>query len=206
MEEKANIDQKKVKRKKKIFESYTKYALTETDYKKLLRACNKKEDQILLQLAVEMGFRRLDISKLLISNIDKGNKKIRFHEHKKDTKDKDGKIIEKWRTLPVPDDLFQEILMYLQTLPDDQKYLFKWGKSEFGDITAYRRFNDLCVIAGIPKRAFHALRGTCYKFKKARGWSVEQAAAWLGDSVEIALQHYGTPSDSELEQLVRGKI
>ena len=89
---KANIDKKK---KKKVFESYTKHALSDIDYKKLLRACNKKEDQLLLQIAVELGLRRLDISKILITNIDRANKKITFHEHKKN----------KDRTLPMPDAL-----------------------------------------------------------------------------------------------------
>ena len=193
MQEETNIPKK---RKKKTFESYTRFALSDTDYKRLLASCNKKEDQILLQLAVELGLRRYDISKILISNIDKDNKKISFHEQKKNRE----------RVLPVPDALMQEINMYLQTLPKGQKYLFSWGDSKYGDITAYRRFNALCVIAGIPERPFHALRGPCYKFKKARGWTVEQAAYLLGDTIDVAMEHYGRPSDSELEQLVRGKI
>jgi len=189
MGEKANI----IKKKKKIFESYTKHALSNIDYKKLLQVCNKKEDQLLLQIAVEVGLRRLDISKILISNIDLPNKKITFHEHKKNRD----------RTLPMPNALAQEIGMYLQTVPKEQKYLFGWGKSEFGDYTAYRRFNALCRQAGIPERPFHALRGTCYKFKKDAGWSVEQAAYLLGDTIQVAMEHYGAPTDAEIEKLVR---
>lgn len=186
------------RKKKKVFESYTKHALSETDFKKLLRACNKKEDQILLQLAVELGLRRLDISKILISNIrisdDKDQpSKLTYHEHKKNRD----------RTIALPDALAQEIGMYLQTLPREQKHLFRWGRSKFGDFTAYRRFNDICVLAGIPTRPFHALRGTAYKFKKAQGWSVEQAAALLGDTISVAQEHYGKPSDSELDALIR---
>jgi integrase len=186
------------KKKRGTFESYTKYALSETDYKKLLRACTKKEDQILIQLAVELGLRRMDISKILIANIRLSNdpsqiSRVTFHEHKKNRD----------RTLALPDALAQEIGMYLQTLPKDQKYLFSWGKSAFGDMTAYRRFNNLCVVAGIPQRPFHALRGSAYKFKKAQGWSVEQAAALLGDTISVAQEHYGTPSDSEIDELIR---
>ncbi|MCJ7697790.1 MAG: site-specific integrase [Thermoplasmata archaeon] len=187
------------KKKKKPFVSYTKFALTEIDYKKLVQACNKKEDQILIQLAVELGLRRLDISKILISNIKISENReqasrITYHEHKKNRD----------RTIALPDALAQEIGMYLQTLPPDQKYLFRWGKSKFGDFTAYRRFNDLCVRAGIQERPFHALRGSAYKFKKAQGWSVEQAAALLGDSIDVAMKHYGTPSDAEIDELMRG--
>jgi integrase len=192
------VKQDIAKKKRGTFESYTKYALSETDYRKLLRACNKKEDQILIQLAVELGLRRMDISKILIANIRLSNdpsqiSRVTFHEHKKNRD----------RTLALPDALAQEIGMYLQTLPKDQKYLFSWGKSAFGDMTAYRRFNNLCVVAGIPQRPFHALRGSAYKFKKAQGWSVEQAAALLGDTISVAQEHYGTPSDSEIDELIR---
>ena len=185
-------------RKKRTFESYTKHALSETDFKKLIRACNRKEDQILLQLAVELGLRRLDISKILIKNITisddpKTASRLIFHEHKKG-RDRD---------LAIPDYLAQEIGMYLQTLPRDQKYLFTWGKSEYGDYTAYRRFNDLCERAGIPTRPFHALRGTAYKFKKSQGWTVEEAAALLGDTVSVAMEHYGTPSDADIDEKIR---
>lgn len=194
MQEKAHSQ----KKKRKPFESYTKHALSEIDFKKLIRVCNKKEDQILLQLAVELGLRRLDISKVLISNIRISTdptqpSKLTYHEHKKNRD----------RTLALPDALAQEIGMYLQTLPSGQKYLFRWGKSKYGDFTAYRRFNDLCVRAGIPTRPFHALRGTAYKFKKMQGWAVEQAAALLGDTISVAQEHYGTPSDSEIDDLIR---
>jgi hypothetical protein len=47
------------------------------------------------------------------------------------------------------------------------------------------------------------LRGSAYKFKKAQGWSVEQAAALLGDTISVAQEHYGTPSDSEIDELIR---
>ena len=52
------------KKKKPTFESYTKYALSKKEYQLLLSKCNKFEDEAMLRIAVELGLRRYDLSKL----------------------------------------------------------------------------------------------------------------------------------------------
>jgi len=177
---------------RKPFVSYTQFALSKTEYKRLLQACGTLEEEVMLQIAVNLGLRRVDISKILIANIDLDNRTLTYHEHKKNRD----------RTLPFTQDMAQLLRKYLHTLTKDTKYLFSWGKSKYGDYTAYRRLQTLCDNAGIPRRPFHALRGTCYKFCKDRGWSVEQAAYMLGDSVNMAITHYGIPSPGEIKDLV----
>jgi len=176
----------------KPFKSYTEHALTKTEYKRLLQAANTLEEEVMLRIAVGLGLRRLDLSKIKISNIDLDERKITYHEHKKNRD----------RTLPITRSLEQLLRKYINTLPKKRVYLFPWGESKYGDFTAYRRLQDLCNRAGIKGRPFHSLRGTCYKFCKDRGWSVEQAAYMLGDSIRTAQEHYGVPSPAEITELV----
>lgn len=180
------------KKKKQVFESYTKYALSRKEYQLLLSTCNRFEDEVMLRIAVDLGLRRYDLSKIEIANIDLENKKLIFHEQKKNRN----------RILPIPGDLVALLRKYLATLPRNQKYLFSWGRSKHGDSTAWRRLNALCDRAGLEQRPFHALRGTCYKFRKAEGWSIEQAAYLLGDDVRTAMLHYGKATDSEIAELM----
>jgi integrase len=187
-------DNTSVKKKKKpAFESYTKYALSRKEYQLLLSTCNRFEDEVMLRIAVELGLRRYDLSRIEIANIDLDNMKLIFYEEKKNRN----------RTLPLSRETCTLLRKYLATLPKNQKYLFSWGKSEHGDSTAWRRLNSLCERAGIERRPFHALRGTCYKFRKAEGWSIEQAAYLLGDDVRTAMLHYGKATDSEIAELMQ---
>ena len=181
------------KKKKQVFESYTKYALSKKEYQLLLSKCNKFEDEAMLRIAVELGLRRYDLSKLEIQNIDLENMKLIFHEHKKNRD----------RTLPLSPETVSFLRKYLPTLPKTQKHLFSWGKSDHGDSTAWRRLNSLCDRAGLSRRPFHALRGTCYKFRKMEGWTIEQAAYLLGDDVRTAMLHYGKATDSEIAELMQ---
>lgn len=177
---------------RKEFRSYTQYALSQTDYKKLLRACGTLEEELMIKIGVRLGLRRRDLSKILIADIDLEERSLTFFEHKKN----------RHRTLPLTTDLAQLISKHLHTLPKDRVYLFKWGKSEHGDFTAWRKLNALCDRAGIARRPFHALRGTAYKFAKQQGWSAEQAAHLLGDTVQTAMMHYGKPSPGEMRDLM----
>jgi len=67
----------------------------------------------------------------------------------------------------------------------------------------YSRFQKYLNAAGIESKPFHALRATCIKLCQRRGWSVEQAAKLLGDTIRVVQEHYTTPSNEELKQVAR---
>jgi integrase len=191
---------------KRSFDSYTKYALSYNQYMKILLKCRTTEQTCLISVACELGLRREDVVSLETANIDLGGKWITFLEHKKGL----------MRTLPLPDQLVQDIDKHLNTFQKKPKFLFpaKRCDSKSGHMSgmeAWRTLQELCLQADMPEpvdrkdRPFHALRGTCYKLKQNRDkWTVEQAAAWLGDTPETAMRHYGKTTVSELETLVRG--
>jgi len=185
--------------------SYTQYALSQNQYLKLMLACRTTEQTCLIGIACEMGLRRDDIIAIEISNIDFKTKRLTFYEHKKN----------RLRTMPIPEQQLQDIIKHLNTYKKKPKFLFpakRLSKSgHMSGMEAWRTLQELCLQAEIPgainrkDRPFHALRGTCYNLKQTRDkWTVEQAAAWLGDTPAVAMNHYGLASDVELEMLVRG--
>jgi integrase len=178
-------------KKKKTFESYTLRALNDTDYQRILKVCSTLEDELLMRIAVENGLRRIDISKILLTNIRAG--KLTYHEHKKNLD----------RTVPLSATNAQKIEQFKATLPKGTKYLFSWGKSEYGDFTAWRRFQTLCDKVGIDRRPFHCLRGSCIKLLQKKGWSLNEVAKLIGDDPATVQLHYATTSDSEIEDKMR---
>lgn len=170
-------------------------SLTQKEYQKILAVCNTLEEEVLMKMSVGLGLRRRDIASVKVGNIDLTEGKLTYHEHKKNRD----------RTVPLGPDLTQLLRKYLTTLPKNQAFLFRWGKGQYGDRTAHRRLTSLCDRAGIPRRPFHALRATCIKFKQADGWPVEATAKLVGDTITVVQEHYSTPSDAELSELMREK-
>jgi len=170
-------------------------SLTQKEYQKLLAVCNTLEEEVLLKISVSLGLRRRDVASVKIANIDLTEGKVTYYEDKKDRD----------RTVPLDPDLTQLLRKYVSTLPKNQAFLFRWGKGKYGDRTAHRRLTALCDRAGVPRRPFHALRATCIKFKQADGWPVEATAKLIGDTIAVVQEHYSTPSDAELSELMKEK-
>lgn len=179
-------------------------AFTKKEYEKLLAVCNTLEEEVLLKMAVALGIRRDDIARVLISNINFNENKLTFLESKKSGRDKVTKEIDRprYHMVPIGPDLSQLLRKYVSTLPKKQEFLFTWGESKWGDRTAWRRLQILCERAGIPKRPFHALRATCIKFKQSEGWPVEATAKLVDDTIRVVQEHYSTPSDAEMAELM----
>jgi integrase/recombinase XerD len=174
-------------------------SLTEMEYQKLLSSCDNLQDRLLLMLGVSLGLRREDIVRVRISNIDLQNKWLTYLEKKKG---------DKIRRVPMGDKLKQEIEVYINTTkPKD--FLFpnrQIGKTQhMSGRTAYNRLKWLCEKSGVEPRPFHALRSTCIKLKQKQGWSVEQVAALIGDTVATVQSHYSTPSDDEMKNIMQDK-
>lgn len=67
------------------------------------------------------------------------------------------------------------------------------------------KLQEYCDLAGIERRPFHALRATCVKFCQKNNWTVEQVSKLTGDTIAVIQQHYSTPSNSEMQEVVEMK-
>lgn len=184
------------KKRKNNFVSYTKYAFTEPQIRKMLQACSVLSDYIMILLGYRYGFRREDIINIRIADIDLVNAQITYYEHKR----------KRHRTIPIEPDVVAELRRYLNTVPDKQVTIFPFKDGS----TAWQHLQDICEIAEIPKtdreggyRPFHALRGTCVKLRQAQGWTIHEVSALIGDTVETVNMHYATVTPGELAEKMK---
>jgi integrase len=173
-------------------------ALTPEQVERLLNIVDNLRDEALLTLAICTGIRRDDLVrirsidvKLDMVNLSEGE--VTYFEKKKG---------DKMRTIAIPSRCVRVLAKWLRF--NESRWLFP---SEFGNRehlssrTAYNILQRHLKRAGLPSVPFHALRATAYKLARSKGWSVEEAAALIGDTVEVAQEHYGTPSKEEIKKL-----
>jgi len=183
-------------KRSKPFDSYTQYAFSSTELKRLLDACSDMSDYIMILLASRYGFRREDVVSLKINDIDLKNRTLMHFEHKKN----------RMRSIPLEPDVCVDLARYLGTLPRTQTNLLKITDGS----VAWDHLQKLCSIAGIPVpigrtgRPFHALRGTCVKMRQKQGWTINEVAALIGDEPETVSKHYAIATMSELAEKMNG--
>jgi integrase len=183
-------------KRKSSFISYTMFAFSESQLKQLILSCPTLADRIMILLASRYGFRRDDVVKIKVANVNLKDSTLTYYEHKKN----------KDRTIPLEPDVVSELRIYMNTLKKDAMYLLPWQDGT----TAWRHLQEICEIAGIPVpvgrtgRPFHALRGTCVKMRQKQGWTLNEVAALIGDEVDTVAQHYATVSPGELAEKMRG--
>lgn len=176
------------------------HSLTPEEASTLLNNCEDFTERMLIKIALTCGIRRYDISRLAWKDIDFEENKILFYEHKK----RRSKIV-------YFDDNTKAELKQLRNIHKEEHYLFpgrsdkKHGKGHISDKTAYNILQKNLKKAGLPQRPFHSLRATCAKLCQAKGWSVEQTAKHLGDTVAVVQQHYVTPSVQEMKVIATEK-
>jgi len=181
-------------------------ALTPDAIEKLLSVVTDLNDLALLQLAVSTGMRREDIIHVLTKDVDFDKGKVTYYEKKK----------KKIRTVKLPQTVLNTLKMLI-TINKREEFLFpsnygktikkptkKW-KNHISSRTAYNILNKYLEKAKLPKRPFHALRATCAKLCQKKGWTVEETAKHIGDTVETTQQHYTTPSESEMDEVMEKK-
>ena len=184
----------------KEFVSYTLFAFTEQEIKRLLDSCESMSDYIMILLASRYGFRREDIVSIRIPDIDLEHGTITYYEHKKD----------KNRTIPIEPDVIIELKRYINTIPREKRTGHLLAITDGS--TAWVHLQNLCKTAGIPVpegrtgRPFHSLRGTCIKLRLKKGWSIHEVAALIGDEPETVSKHYAVTSPSELAEKMRCPI
>ena len=173
-------------------------ALTEREYDLLMSVVDNVEDECLFTLAVATGLRRFDITNIQVDNIhfhtdDKPGNWLTYNEKKKRNR---------IRTIPLNDKCVQVIKKLLNTRgkKDKSTKLFS-----FSDRTAYEHLQKTCIKAGIRTRPFHALRATCIKRCQRAGWTPEQVAELTGDTIAVIQEHYSTPSQSEMQEVMQMK-
>jgi len=174
------------------------------EWDKFIGVVDILEDEVLFKTCVICGIRREDIchgtvrkwvnkqkvpvvTGILINDINFEMNTITFREHKKN----------KNHTVPISPALSLLIKKLINSRGRVQSpYLITYSGA-----TAYRKVQTYCEKAGIPPRPFHALRATCIKFCQANGWSAEQVARLVDDTISVIQQHYSTPSESEMREI-----
>lgn len=169
-------------------------ALTRQEYDKLIAVITDLQDELLIKMAVATGIRREDLCNIKFNDVLLKDSQLIFWESKKSRQ----------RTIDLPESVIVLIKKFYGSLDREslkkREYLF-----DFVGRTAYRHFNEWCVVAGIPERPFHALRATCIKFCHAAGWSDEQISKLTGDKISTIQEHYMTPSVDEMREVTQGK-
>ena len=166
-------------------------ALTPLEYEKVCDACKSIEDEALIKFTVATGLRREDVVRVERQNVNLTMGSVIFAEKKK------GNRI---RTIYIGQKLCTLLIKYLKTVPKEQKLLF-----DFCGKTAYNKLQNLCDVAGIRRRPFHALRATCVKRCQAAKWTPEQVCNLTGDTLRVIQEHYATPGQSEMVEVAQQK-
>lgn len=167
----------------------------------MILALNSYRDETLIKLELALGCRRSDIVRIEWANVNENDNGITYHEKKKG---------DRLHTAFVSDDIIQMLKKYRNL--STGKYLFPAIKKDnehghLSDRTAYDIFNRAMKRAEIIQInqtwPFHALRATCIKKCQRVGWTAEQTAAHVNDSVRVIQEHYTTPSMFERQQTAR---
>ena len=186
-------------RKNYRVEHHSEHSLTPAEVERLLTAVTDPRDLALLTLAISTGMRREDIVAIELSGYDRAKGLITYYEKKK----------RKTRTTGIGPRAQQAINLYLTSRDRESRWLFPaMVSASRGHLSGRSAWNVLQYWldqVDLARRPFHSLRGTCYKLAKARGWSVEQAAALIGDTIRVAMEFYGVATAGEINELHREK-
>lgn len=172
-------------------------ALTEDGVRKLLAVVTDLNHLGLLQLAIATGMRREDIVNVLAKDVDFDRSAVTFYEHKKRHN----------HTAYISQTVANTLKMMIN-INKGAAYLFpsNWGsKDHISSRTAYNILQEYLTKASLPQTPFHALRATCVKLCQKRGWTIEETAKHIDDSIAVTQKHYSTPSDPEMAEVMRNK-
>lgn len=171
-------------------------SLTVAEVDRLLVAVDRTDDDALLRLAISTGIRREDLVAVERAAVDVGvdGGWVAYWESKKARE----------RRVPLGGTTLLAVRRQLNALRGVRtKWLFPSRRGPRGHLSgraAWDILNRSLDRAGLERRPFHALRGTCVKVAQARGWTVEQIAELTGDSVRTIQAHYSVPSRDEMAE------
>lgn len=176
-------------------------ALTQDQVQSLLMSITNLIHLGLLQLALASGIRREDIVQVKKSDLDFEKQRVTYFESKKS----------RTRTIYIPITVMNTLQMICNA-NKKESYLFPGnsgkkinGRRHMSGRTAWNLFDGYLRKAGLEPRPFHSLRSTCIKLCQKRGWSIEQTAELVGDTIATIQEHYLTPSEDEMREAVNAK-
>lgn len=174
-------------------------ALTESEVMKLLSVVDVLSHKTLLTLAIEYGIRRSDIVRIEKSNINFEEGWLIFHQKKKG---------DRLHSVPLTEPVIVLLKMYLKTIDQKTKWLFpsSWQtKKHLSDRQAWNILNIYLKRARLTGRGFHTLRATSSKLHLKNGWTRQEVARLLDDTLQTVDKHYTTPSKDEMKEAARDK-
>lgn len=154
----------------------------------------------LFQLAIVSGIRREDIVRIKKSDMNLQMQCVTFYESKK----------RRTKTIYIPVTVANTLQM-ICNVNKKEVYLFPGnsekvgGRGHLSGRNAYNLLQRYLREAGLESRPFHSLRATCVKLCQKRGWSVEQTAEHIGDTISVIQEHYAIPSSQEMRETVSAK-
>jgi len=152
-------------------------------------------DEGLLRLAVTGGLRRGDIVAVRKDGLD--GHQLKYFERKKR-----GRL---W-TCYLPASTVQVLNQLRKTSKGPWMFPQQANSSKhICSKTAYNILQRRLTEVGLHSIPFHALRATCIKLAQRRGWTVEQTAKHVGDTVRVIQEHYAVPSQMEMAEVVSQK-
>jgi integrase len=177
------------------------HSLTTKQVTILLENTEDFTEYVFLKVAISTGIRRSDVVRLKWKDINFEDNKISFVEKKKGNSPHEVYVSQS----------IMSDLKRLKSIQDNEYYIFpgkseeKYGKGHISSRTAYNILQRNLEVAKLPARPFHALRATCIKLCEAKGWSEQQTAKHVNDSVRVIQEHYKTPSLEERRSIALEK-
>lgn len=174
------------------------HALTEKEIEQLLNVVDDVVVEAAFRLAISTGIRREDLASLTWKDVRWEDQRLVFYEQKK----------RRMKEVYLSDSMLTK-LRQLKNLYPEQHYIFpgasakKYGKGHLSGKTLYNKLQGYCEKAGLRRRPFHALRATCIKLCQKRGWTPEQTAEHVGDTIRVIQEHYLTPTLDEMKATVQ---
>lgn len=175
------------------------FALTPSEVHLLLEAVTDVRDQALLALAIGSGIRREDLVAIKLADFEPDRSVLRFYESKK--RKVRSVVLDPKANVALQRWLGSRARESQWIFPSD--YRFSKPRDHLSGRAAYNILQRWLGVVGLPGRPFHSLRATCYKLAKARGWSIELAAAQLGDTIRVAQEFYGVATPGEISQAMK---
>lgn len=186
------------------YKAAEKRPLAAAEKEAVFKANFQDQDKIFVYLLYGCGLRREECIALTVFDFDLSRKEVsvnRAHEFVRGKpRQKDPKTWNGFRTLPIPDRIYPDIKVYVDSLKSSGKtYLFTTQKGNPASLSCYRRMWERIIrqmqevseeqITGLTAHVFrhNYCTNLCYQIPKI---SIKRIAQLLGDTEKMVLEVY----------------